>query len=77
MTAVDARFAGGPIVVIDAPPVDVRPALIEVHMPGNVLELFPHEALQLAEALTAAVKEQARHLKRPAEVDDHLRQLDD
>ena len=77
MSVVDARFAGGPLVIDHVPPVDGRPALIEVHMPGNVLELFPHEAAQLAEALSEAVKEQARHLRRPAEVDDHLRQLDD
>lgn len=77
MSVVDARFAGGPIVVDHVDTDGVKPALIELHMPGLVLDLFPHEATQLADALTAAVQEQARYLRRPTEVDDRLRGLDE
>lgn len=80
MTAVDARFAGGTIVVDVDPPFEGRPALVEVNLPGLTVGLFPHEARALAAALTTVaddVEKRADRLRRRPEVDDHLRELDD
>jgi len=57
MTAVDARFAGGAIVVDVDPPFEGRPALVEVNLPGLTVGLFPREARALAAALLEAAKE--------------------
>lgn len=77
VSVVDARFAGGPIVVQPARVDWTDSNLVEVNLPGLTVALFPHEAQDLADALTLAIREQARHLRRPPEVDDRLRELDD
>lgn len=51
MITVDARFAGGHIVVAPLPGDDVRPDLVEVSLPGLTVALFRHEARALAHAL--------------------------
>ncbi|MBD8517078.1 hypothetical protein [Plantibacter sp. CFBP 8804] len=51
---VDARFAGGYLVVEAAPlPQDAAAATVQLSFPGGELILFPHEALELAAALRA------------------------
>lgn len=77
VSIVDARFAGGPILVQPAQLDWTDTTLVSVEGPGFSLGLFPHEAQALADALSAAVREEARHLRRPPEVDDRLRELDD
>lgn len=81
MTAVDARFAGGPILVTGDAHTSYDPdvTLVQIDAPGWVTALFPHEARALAAALTAAANaaERAPRLKRHPDVDDHLRGLDE
>ena len=81
MTAVDARFAGGPILIDQGHATyDAATKLVTVMAPGFDTALFPHEARALATALLEAATEaeaSAARLKRPHEVDDHLRELDD
>lgn len=65
MTAsvVDARFAGGPIIVNAARAEDVRPALVNVDLPGLSVAMCADEARRLAVALI----EQAARSEAPAE----------
>lgn len=51
MITVDARFAGGPIVIAPLPSDGIRPDLVEVSLPGLTVALFRHEARALAHAL--------------------------
>lgn len=77
---IEARFAGGAITVETTEADEYRPALIEVNLPGLTVALFAHEARALAAALLEAATEAetpTARLKRPHEVDDHLRELDD
>lgn len=80
MTAVDARFAGGPIIVDQRQAsYDVATELVTVSAPGWDTSLFPHEARALAAALTAAADEAERRgtrLKRRRDVNDDLAALD-
>lgn len=80
MTAVGARFAGGPIIVDQGhAPYDVVTKLVAVTAPGWDTTLFPHEARALAAALTAAADETERYatpLRRRSDVDDALREVD-
>lgn len=80
-TVIDARFAGGSIIVGHGHAThDPATRLVTIDAPGWEAALFAHESRALASALIAAADEadrQARHLRRPAAVDDHLRQLDD
>ena len=80
MTVVDARFAGGTIVVETIEADEYRPALVEINLPGLTVAFFAHESRALATALLEAATEAetpTARLKRPHEVDDHLRELDD
>lgn len=79
MTAVDARFAGGPIIVDTDAGHDTRPPLVEVNLPGLTVGLFPHEARALADALRSAADDTESHhtIRRPRDTDDQLRALDE
>ena len=61
--AVDARFAGGPILV-DTGDVAGSP-VVTVHMPGDAAAMFPDEARRLAVALI----EQAARTETSPEID--------
>lgn len=77
MTAVEARFAGGPITVGIADMSGV--ATVTLSMPGDSAGMFPSEARELAVALTAAAgdaEECARVIRRHRQVDDRLIGLD-
>lgn len=81
MTVVDARFAGGPIIIDHGHATyDIATKLVTLAAPGFDTALFPQEARALAtallEAATEAEKREAR-LRRHHDVDDHLRELDD
>jgi len=81
VTAVDARFAGGPILVDQGHATyDVATKLVTIDAPGWDTALFPHEARALAAALTEAARKAEKltaRLRRRPDVDDHLRELDD
>lgn len=51
MTVIDARFAGGPLIVAAAPAEGVRPALVNVDLPGFSVAMFADEARRFAVAL--------------------------
>lgn len=53
-TLVDARFAGGSIIVSPLAADDLAPALVDVDIPGLRLSLSPSEARALAAALVEA-----------------------
>ncbi len=79
MTAVEARFAGGPIVVEH---VDLHGRQgVTVSMPGDSAGMFPNEARELAAALMAAADDAERdgrraQLRRRPDVDHHLMSRD-
>lgn len=76
MTAVDARFAGGPIIVDQRQAsYDVATELVTVSAPGWDTSLFPHEARALAAAADEAERRGTR-LKRRRDVNDDLAALD-
>lgn len=81
MTTVDARFAGGPILVDEGHATyDAATKLVTIDAPGWDTALFPHEARALAAALLDAAGSAERRttrLHRRNEVDDRLRELDD
>ncbi|MBD3942806.1 hypothetical protein IF188_13985 [Microbacterium sp. NEAU-LLC] len=52
MTAVDARFAGGSILVEPVASVLDGRTMVRIQAPGYEVVLFPHEADRLAEALS-------------------------
>ncbi|WP_394279834.1 hypothetical protein [Microbacterium sp.] len=61
MTAVDARFAGGSIIIDQGHATyDPTTKLVTINAPDWDAALFPHEARQLAAALTAAAAEAER-----------------
>lgn len=73
MTAivVDARFAGGPLLVEeDRSPWDPSTELVVVSGPGFVVQLFPHEARALAEALSAVLGSEEEAVVSPAGLKD-------
>jgi hypothetical protein len=75
---VDARFAGGPILVDQDEYLDQN--VVKFGIPGaNDVPLFPHEARALAEALSRhadAIDAPRGTLRRPIGTDDALRELD-
>lgn len=78
MTAVDARFAGGTIFVDQGTILDGEPIVV-VDLPGhNGIPLRPFEARALADALRGIAHEiDKKPLRRRADVDEALRDLDD
>lgn len=70
MSAVDARFAGGTILVqVDEEYTGDERVTVRIDMPGLTLHLFRHEARDLANALREAAAEAGDILnKRPVEV---------
>lgn len=79
MTAVDARFAGGTILLeVDDEYTGDGRSMVRVELPGHTLHLFPHEARGLANALREAVVDANNPPpRRHPDVDDRLRALDD
>lgn len=81
MSVVDARFAGGAIMVVPTTLAFTDTAVVSVNVPGTgEIPMFPHEARALAKALQDAVdaaESSTRELRRDPRVDDHLRGLDD
>lgn len=81
MTTVDARFAGGDIIVdLGHATYDPETKLVVIDGPGWEAALFSHESRAFAAALIAAADEaekQTVRLRRPHEVDDQLREIDD
>ncbi len=80
MTAVDARFAGGEILVDEESSVLDGTRMVTIDAPGWDVVLFPHEARALAAALidaAAKAESRAERLRRRPDVDDRLRELDD
>ncbi|MDI2098001.1 hypothetical protein [Ruicaihuangia caeni] len=79
-TTVDARFAGGPIFV-DTGELSHAPeqTIVSVDVPGYAFQMFPHEARALADALRAAADhaDAPKVLRRPQQIDDELRALDE
>ncbi|WP_156377073.1 hypothetical protein [Microbacterium sp. Root53] len=70
MTAVDARFAGGTILVqVDEEYTGDHRVMVRVDMPGHTLHLFRHEARDLANALREAAAEAGDILNRRPEAD--------
>lgn len=80
MTAVDARFAGGTLIVDQAVDVlDPARRLVTLDIPGcNQFGLFPDEARAVAAALVVAAAEadRLRTVRRRAGVDEGLRGID-
>ena len=76
---VDARFAGGHLEVTTEQPDWIEHQLVAVDGPGFHLQLFAHEARALASSLIAAARDadHPKRVRRPHDVDDHLRGLDD
>lgn len=77
-TIVDARFAGGPILVAVGA-VSGRPA-VELEVPGSALvPLFIAEARSLAAALesVAADADAVREVRRDASTDEYFRVVED
>ncbi|GEB94396.1 hypothetical protein [Microbacterium lacticum] len=81
MTVVDARFAGGPILIDQGHATyDAATKLVTVMAPGFDIALFPHEARAFAQALLDAATDAEKRtvrLRRPRAVDEHLQVLDD
>lgn len=78
MTIVEARYAGGELTVDHRAMYDADQGVVVVDYPGGDVLLLPAEARALAVALRGAAEaaEKTRVVRRPADVDDHLREVD-
>lgn len=80
MTIVEARFAGGPIVIDEAvDTLDQTRRLVKIDAPGFDTALFPHEARALAKALqdaAASAETRTTRLRRSRDIDDELREVE-
>lgn len=80
MSVVEARFAGGHIEVEATTAAwDDTTTVVNVTGPGYTLDMFPHEARDLAKALQEAAdaaETTTRELRRPATVDQHLQEVE-
>ncbi len=74
MSVIDARFAGGPILIEQDTLLECD--VVKLDLPGGVaVPLLPHEARALAAALTAAAAraESTRKVRRGAAADEYFR----
>lgn len=78
MTTIEARYARGELTVDHGALHDHDQGIVVFDYPGGDVLLLPAEARNLAAALRSAADaaDKTRVVRRPADVDEHLREVD-